>query len=243
MLKKINYHDIIKLLQKKFHIKLNYEESELLGRDQVPGSHHFRAFVGPPEKYDLVAANQFNILTSLGLREHHNLLDIGCGSLRGGRLFITYLLSDRYYGIEPEDWLLEEGKSKNIGNEMIKLKNPHFDNNKNFKLSVFGKTFDFILAQSIFTHASQNQIKQCITEAKNVMTSNSIFVTNFLKGDVNNMSNDWLYPGCGTYTLEFMLSLVNEIGLFGKPLKWNHPNGLIWIAITKEENKNNIPDI
>ena len=218
-------------------------ESDILGKDQPIGSHHFRAFVGPPEKYDLVAANQFNLLTSLGLREYHYLLDIGCGSLRGGRLFIPYLLANHYYGIEPEKWLLEEGIAKNLGNEIIKMKSPHFSNDKNFTLSIFGKPFDFLLAQSIFSHASQNQIRQCLAEAKHVMTATSIFAATFVKGDTNNISDEWLYPPCGTYTLEFMLSLITEAGLFGKPLKWIHPNGQTWIAITREENKNNISDV
>lgn len=222
---------------------MNDEEYKELGKDQSIGSHHFRAFVGPPEKYDLVAANQFNLLTYLGLREHHHLLDIGCGSLRGGRLFIPYLLASRYYAIEPEKWLLEEGIAKNLGNEIIKIKNPHFSNDKNFTLSIFGRTFDFIIAQSIFSHASQNQIRQCLTEAKRVMTTTSIFAATFVKGDVNNTSDEWLYPHCCTYTSEFIFSLITEIGLFAKPLKLSHPNNQTWIVITKEENKNNIPDI
>src|SRR5438128_572554 len=51
--------------------------------------------------HDLAAAFQFNLLTRLGLREEDYLLDIGCGALRAGRLFITYLLPGRYFGVEP----------------------------------------------------------------------------------------------------------------------------------------------
>ena len=83
------------------------EKQEGLRINEPIGSHHYRAFVGLPQKYDLVAANQFCILTTLGLRENHKLLDIGCGSLRGGRLFIPYLLPNGYYGIEPEKWLID----------------------------------------------------------------------------------------------------------------------------------------
>ena len=207
------------------------------------GSRPYRAFVGPSDKYDLVGANQFNLLTSLGLREHHYFLDIGCGSLRGGRLFIPYLLSNRYFGIEPEQWLLEEGINQNCGKDLIKIKSPHFSNDQNFTLSIFGKNFDFILAQSIFSHASKDQIKQCLSEAKKIMTSTSIFAATFVRGDMNNDSNKWLYPECGTYTLDFMLKLIESEGLFGKLLKWRHPNDQTWLAIVKEENKNNIPDI
>ena len=44
-----------------------------------PGDRHYKAFVGPIEEYDLMAAMQFNLLTALGLRQHHSLLDVGFG--------------------------------------------------------------------------------------------------------------------------------------------------------------------
>ena len=66
-------------------------EVQDLGIGLVPGDPHYRAFVGPPEDYDLVSAMSFGLLTALGLRQHHALLDIGCGSMRVGRLLIPYL--------------------------------------------------------------------------------------------------------------------------------------------------------
>jgi len=71
---------------------------------------NYKSYVGPLEFYDIVSGLQFVVLYLLGLREHHCLLDIGCGSLRGGKLFIPYLLPNRYFGIEPEKWLIEEGR-------------------------------------------------------------------------------------------------------------------------------------
>jgi SAM-dependent methyltransferase len=56
-----------------------------------------------------MGATQFRLLTTLGLREHHSLLDFGCGSLRAGRLLIPYLLPGRYYGLEPNRCLIEDG--------------------------------------------------------------------------------------------------------------------------------------
>ena len=63
-----------------FGNSIDKTKDEDLGISHLIGSHHYRAFVGPPQKYDLVAANQFNLLTSLGLREYHYFLDIGCGN-------------------------------------------------------------------------------------------------------------------------------------------------------------------
>jgi len=214
-----------------------------LGKNEPIGAHHYRAYVGPADKYDLVAANQFNLLTALGLREDNYLLDVGCGSLRGGRLYIPYLLPNRYFGIEPEQWLIDEGIKNNLGNDLVQLKNPQFSNDKNFTLTTFNQKFDFILAQSIFSHASQEQISHCLSEANKVMTPNSIFAATFVMGDTNNESKTWVYPECGTFTLDFMLSLIKEQGLYGKQLKWIHPNGQTWIAIVKPENKDKIADI
>src|SRR4029079_8095534 len=128
---------------------------ERLGKHLDAGARHHRAWVGTPENYDLSSALQFSLLTSLGLREQHSLLDIGCGSLRGGRLALMYLLPEHYYGIEPEQWLIKEGIQKEIGQDLIDLKRPSFNNDSNFTLSVFQRNFDYLIAQSIFSHATQ----------------------------------------------------------------------------------------
>ncbi len=109
------------------------------GQSLPIGAHHYRAYVGPPEKYDLVGAMQFNLLTHLGLREFHYLLDIGCGSLRAGRLFIPYLLSGHYYGIEPQSWLVEEGLNKELGREILQLKRPVFSHDSDFNCLQFNQ--------------------------------------------------------------------------------------------------------
>lgn len=214
-----------------------------LGLNHPTGFRHYRSYVGSPKKYDTMAAHQFNLLTSLGLRENHTLLDIGCGSLRGGRLFITYLLPNKYFGVEPEEWLLQDGIRKNLGEEMLRIKNPKFSNNREFKLGVFNQKFDYILAQSIFSHATQKQILTCLSEAKKVMKDSSVFVGTFYLGDTNNTSTEWVYPGHGTYTKDFMMSAAKENGLSCKFLKYVHLNGQTWMAITNPENAQHIPDL
>ncbi len=77
-------------------------------RALAPGSDHYTAYVGPPQDYDFMGATQFRLLTTLGLRDHHRLLDFGCGSLRAGRLLIPYLNPGNYYGIEPNRWLIDD---------------------------------------------------------------------------------------------------------------------------------------
>lgn len=207
------------------------------------GSHHYRAFVGDVKTYDLVSAMEFNLLTFLGLRERHYLLDIGCGSLRGGKLFITYLLPGRYFGIEPERWLIEEGIRNEVGEDLLTLKQPSFNNDNNFTLSVFERKFDFIIAQSIFSHASESQIRRCLSEAKKVLKASSFFAATFVEGGNSYTGNKWVYPGCVTYTLEHMVRLVQEHGLICKPIDWPHPGQQKWVVIVEPGNEKHIPDL
>jgi hypothetical protein len=80
------------------------------------GDRHYRAWVGPPKEYDLIAASyQVSLLRAAGLRETHKLCDVRCGSLRGGRMLIPYLLPGNYYGIEPDKKILDAGIKNEVG--------------------------------------------------------------------------------------------------------------------------------
>ncbi len=197
------------------------------------GSLNYRAFVGPPDKYDLVAANQFNLLTGLGLREYHSLLDVGCGSLRAGRLFIPYLLPGKYFGIEPEQWLVEEGIGRELGKEIVEVKRPVFSYDRNFTLSGFGLLFDYIIAHSIFSHASRQQISQCLSEAQKVMVPTSVFVATFFEGQEDYTGDEWVYPDVVTYTMVTMVRFAEDHRLACKRIDWPHPNQQTWLVFSK----------
>src|SRR5216684_432299 len=107
-------------------MKAPSNDRENLGLGLKPGDPHYRAYVGPAEDYDLIAAMTFNLLTTLGLRQHHSLLDLGCGSLRVGRLLIPYLNKEKYFGLEPNEWLVQEGIRNEIGETLVRIKRPRF---------------------------------------------------------------------------------------------------------------------
>ena len=177
------------------------------------GDLHYRAFVGRQSNYDRIGAMQFALMVQLGLRQHHSLLDIGCGSLRGGRLFIPYLLPGNYCGVEPEKWLVYDGIRYETGRDIIEIKKVRFSHTSDFDFSVFGQKFDFLLAQSIFSHTNLGMMEQCLANAADVMTSTSVFAATYCPGEKDHQGAEWVYPGLTRYTFETMQRLAQKCGL------------------------------
>ncbi|MCL2776014.1 MAG: class I SAM-dependent methyltransferase [Oscillospiraceae bacterium] len=192
------------------------------------------------ENYDLIGAMQFNLLTALGLREYHKFLDIGCGSLRAGRLFITYLNCGNYCGIEPEKHLVDDGVNYEIGSCMVHIKEPRFEYSYNFPIASFDEKFDFMVAHSIFTHATQEQIFQCLKNAEQCLkppTKNNrggLLAATFHLGDQDFQGKEWVYPGkdkigFAYYTEDFIHRVAQKSKLAYKKIDWTHPNGQTWV--------------
>ncbi|MPY88873.1 MAG: methyltransferase domain-containing protein [Luteitalea sp.] len=206
-----------------------------------PSLADYRVFVGPPDKYDVVAALQFTVLTQLGLRERHRLLDVGCGSLRAGRLFMPYLSPGRYFGIEPEQWLVEEGIKHELGQDLIRLKRPVFSNDASFTLTAFGQSFDFVLAHSVFSHAAESQIRHCLAEAEHVLTTEGTLVATFFEGRTSYAGTGWQYPDPVAYRWDDLARFVADAGLVVQRLRYEHPNHQAWVAIVRPGHESQIP--
>src|SRR6476469_2956387 len=141
-------------------------DQEDLGLGLKPGDPQYRAYVGPPEDYDLISAMSFNLLTHLGLRQHHQVLDIGCGSLRVGRLLIPYLNRGGYTGLEPNEWLVHDGIANEVGEDQVRIKQPNFVFAETAAgLIAEGRRYDFMLAQSIFSHTGPDLLDRWLAEA------------------------------------------------------------------------------
>lgn len=206
-------------------------EAQKRGLDRRIGERHYRAYVGPAEAYDLLASHQFAALHRCGIREDHALLDIGCGSLGAGRLAMAYLLPGRYFGIEPERWLIEAGIREEIGREFVRMKQPSFDQNAEFNLGIFRRQFDFLLAHAIFTHATKNQLEKCFAEARRVLKPEGVFVATFQEGDIDYEGDQWVYPEQACYTLAYIEAAAGRAGLLCKFPEWSHPIGQTWFVL------------
>lgn len=199
----------------------------------APGSENYASYVGPPRQYDFMGASQFRLLCTLGLRDDHKLLDFGCGSLRAGRLFIPYLNPGNFYGLEPNRWLIQDAIKNQIGKDICKIKKPNFLHHTDFSCEKFEQSFDYILAQSIFSHAGQDIILKSLHSFKRCLSNHGLIVATFIQTDEKNNDfdgNGWVYPGCVQYTRDKINTLIEKSDLVGVEIPWYHPRQT-WYAL------------
>jgi len=138
---------------------------------------HLRKRVGG--NWDVIGPLQLEFLTAEGLAPHHAMLDVGCGTLRGGIHFVRYLDDGNYYGIDIAPEMLEGGRRElelvGLGDRRCTLRTTDtFD-------ADFGRPFDFSLALSVFTHVPLNSVVLCLTNLSEQLTPGGRFYATFFR--------------------------------------------------------------
>jgi SAM-dependent methyltransferase len=182
-----------------------------------------RTYVGRPDAYDVLGASQFNLLTTMGLREYHTLLDVGCGSLRSGRLFITYLQKGNYSGVDPGEWLIQAAVDNELGSSVAFLKAPVFRFDSDFSLTNFSRSFDYIQAHSILTHISRDMLVRLFAQTRMTLKPSGAFVGTFKPGTDDYSGSAWVYPGLVTYRWQTIKMIARENDLEAYRVRWPHP--------------------
>jgi SAM-dependent methyltransferase len=202
-----------------------------------PGADHYVAFVGPPAQYDLMGATQFMLLVTLGLRDSHRVLDFGCGSLRAGRLLIPYLQPGHYFGLEPNSWLIDDAIDRQIGRDQVTLKQPRFFAFDDFRAERCGGDFDFILAQSIFSHAGADIVQRSLDGFGQALAPSGLAVATFIlpgqAGVTESHEPGWLYPDCVAHAPATIATMIARAKLYGRMLPWFHPRQT-WYALARD---------
>ncbi len=181
-------------------------------------------------------------MIALGLREDHKLLDIGCGSLCGGRLFIPYLRANRYYGIEPEAWLVEDGIANEVGRDLERMKRPVFRHVDDFSATEFGVSFDFALAQSVLTHVSRGQLERCLAQVSQCLAPEGLFAASFYDdGEAMYEGDAWVYPKFASYSVGYVAEKARQNGLAAFPLVWANSYDHYWMVFAHEGQADRVP--
>lgn len=154
----------------------NYYERELTLAEIAAGEH--RSFVGG--LWDEIGSLQFEFLLERGLLPSHRLIDIGCGALRCGIPLIRFLDEGNYYGLDLNASLIDAGRHE-LEKEALAAKRPTLLVNDRFEIDRFRMSFDFAIAQSVFTHLDLNLIARCLVETRAQMKSGGKFFATFFE--------------------------------------------------------------
>ncbi|MFD0772503.1 class I SAM-dependent methyltransferase [Streptomonospora algeriensis] len=132
--------------------------------------------------WDQIGQLQFDFLVKQGLTPESKLLDVGCGSLRGGIHFIRYLNQGNYYGIDVDPALVKAGLEYELPAVGLsdRLPEDHLRVTTRFNAN-FGVNFQFALAQSVFTHLPLNHIRLCLFRVAKVMPPGGRFYATFFE--------------------------------------------------------------
>jgi SAM-dependent methyltransferase len=204
------------------------------------GDHDYRAYVGSAERYDVLSAAQFSILLDAGLRENHRVVDIGCGSLRLGRLLIPFLRPGRYFGVEPNEWLVHAGFEEELGRDIERIKRPQFRYVDDFSLDGFGEQFDYAIAYSVFTHCYPDLGLTGLRAVAGTLAERGLVIGTYVDRTRSTGAewqfaangSGWLYPKVVTYTWDEFADIVAAAGLYAVPVDRPTPHKQSWFVAT-----------
>lgn len=142
-------------------------------------------------RWDEIGPLQFNYLVANGLKPEHRMLDIGCGTLRGGRHFIRWLASGRYTGVDISSAAIDSARGL-VAAEGLSEKHPTLIWNPEpaeWFGAPEGATYDVLLAQSVFTHLDVQYIEPCFRRLGTVLAPGARFFFTFNESETSRQRN------------------------------------------------------
>jgi len=237
--------------------QMYWKTGQVAKYNEVAFGDHYRSFVGPIIEYGSKASSFFVLLATFGLEDEHRLLDVGCGSLRLGRLLIPFLNRGHYFCLEPNSWLHNLSIQYELGKDILHLKKPTFINHSNFSVPENIGSMDFIFVNSIFSHTAPDLLGLAVENLAKVMHERSVLLATFfvegfstfdsvsftpvgqihaLRYDQEGLSG-WYYDdngGAVTYEEDFLHSFFGKYSLFLKRITFPH-SSQTWYAIARDK--------
>ncbi len=146
--------------------------------------------------------------------------------------FIPYLDEGNYFGIDQDPLLLEAAVEIELPAHGV-TRRPTLICRDDFNFGLFGTTFDYLLAQSVFTHLPWNAILRCLANVPAVLNPDGRFYATFFEGPPGDYVSPLqptprltTYPDRDPFHYEFSVfeELAQRVGLQVKRAPhWQHP--------------------
>jgi SAM-dependent methyltransferase len=222
-------------------------------QDRAENLRHSKFAGVPIDDFERGGREQLIFLLMNGLTPASRVIDLGCGVLRAGYWLIHFLEPRCYFGIEPSVERLAIGTTTILEPHLQELKEPRFDTNSEFDTSVFGETFDYFLAYSIWTHASKRQISAMLDRFLRDSSDDGVFLTTFLPSGPGRPDYDgdaWFgtshesqTPGCIHHRFPWIKEQCRRRGLSVKMLGRDTTHGQWWLRISRADRSPRLRDI
>jgi SAM-dependent methyltransferase len=196
---------------------------------------------GNAELFEEVGRFTLQSLRQNGLAPHHRVLDVGCGTLRLGYFLVRYLDPDRYFGIEPVPKYLAAGLAHAIGSELQATKRPRFSRSKDFDFSAFNVAFDYVVARSIFSHASPAMIAAMMDAFRDNSSEDAVMLASWRPTlpkhrdldvfESEESGDEWRFR---RYRLEYLQEMARARGLFADRFG-DVFNGQVWLRLARRD--------
>jgi cyclopropane fatty-acyl-phospholipid synthase-like methyltransferase len=134
------------------------DRSSTLVDDDAQARRH--ALVGPKSQWQFKRDFQIGFLRSAGLQPDHRVLDLGCGTLRGGIPIIEYLGTGRYTGVDVRSETIDEAYAE-LALHGLERKAPRLVASASLATSGIESTFDVVWAFSVLIHMTDDALEDC----------------------------------------------------------------------------------
>lgn len=135
------------------------------------------AMVGPPRLWKKKRQFQIDYLLEQGLRPEHRVMDLGCGTLRGGIPIIDHVEAGNYYGIEVRSEVIAEAH-REIRKSGLAHKAASLVIARNLGLLRLGVEFQYIWSFSVLIHMDDDEVAAAFDCVYANLGENGVFLAN-----------------------------------------------------------------
>ncbi|HUB74334.1 MAG TPA: class I SAM-dependent methyltransferase [Solirubrobacteraceae bacterium] len=176
------------------------------------GAARRHAHVGPPRLWEMKRRFQFEFLTSHGLRPSSRLLDIGCGTLRGGIPLIDYLQEGHYTGVEARAEVLEEAR-RELAEAGLEHKRPTLICSEDPAQVQLAEPVDVAWSFSVLFHMRDEIVDACFALVARSLSEHGVFYANVSLSDEREEQGRWQGFPVISRPREFYAQLAARHGL------------------------------
>lgn len=167
-------------------------------------------FVGDPGSYDTRGEMFLTFLKEEGLTVQDHVLELGCGNLSTGAPLIRFLAHDRYFGVEPNGWLVNCALERF---RELESKVPQFSWRTDFDVAQETNTkFRFILAHSVLSHVAFWQMGTALHKMRAVAQEGAIWLATVRLDQYDEFAEEWAYPGVNKFRIDTIRALAFHAG-------------------------------